>query len=254
MDKGTAISHYFSRSYNLPFVPFSASHGGAIAVIVAACAALAIWLRRADLAPRRREFIRHVLATFALLNVIIWYVWEWNVGLSSWAYSLPLQICTAATILCPLMLWWRSYRLFEIVYFWGFAGATQALLTPDIGPYDFPHFVFITFFTSHGSIFLCLVFMLVAERYRPRWSSIGRVLLVTLGCLVLAGLANWLTGGNYMYLAYKPDIPTLIDALGPWPWYIFGLIGLGAAAFVIVYLPFAVRDWLVQLRRRVSAV
>jgi hypothetical integral membrane protein (TIGR02206 family) len=248
------FEHYFSRAYTGdPFVLFAPAHLGAIGIVLGACVLLAMGLRSAQLTPRQQAIIRHGLALFALVNLVAWYLWEWSVGLSSLAFSLPIQICTGATILCPIMLWRRSYRLFEIIYFWGLAGATQALFTPDIGAFGFPHFVFIIFFTSHGSILLCVVFMLAAERYRPYWSSLGRVIPITLGFLGFAGLANALTGGNYMFVARKPPFPTLIDYLGPWPWYVLYLIAIGIVSFVIVYLPYALRDRAIAAQPRVRA-
>ena len=39
-----------------------------------------------------------------------------------------------------------------------------------------------------------------------------------------------------------PAFPSLLDMLGPWPWYILVLEAIGAVAFVLVYLPYALRD------------
>src|SRR5579859_47922 len=223
--EGAMLAQYVALRYSgTPFSLFSVTHLSGIAAVLATCLLLIGVLRSARLTPVWRSRIRHGLSLFAILNLVAWYTWEWNVGLSSWSYSLPLQICTFATILCPLMLWSRSVRLFEVVYFWGFAGATQALITPDVAPFDFPHFVFIIFFTSHGCILLCAIFMLVAEGYRPYWSSLARVIALTLGFLSLAALANVITGGDYMFVASKPPFPTLMDYLGPWPWYVGWLI------------------------------
>jgi uncharacterized membrane protein YwaF len=60
--------------------------------------------------------------------------------------------------------------------------------------------------------------------------------------MAVVGLANWLTGGNYMFIARKPNFPTLIDALGPWPWYLISLELVALAAFALVYLPYAAAD------------
>lgn len=226
-----------------PFQLFSAAHGIAIGAIIGCCLLLTALLHDAATHPQRREVLRHGLAIFSLLNLIGWQLWQWQVGIWTLAYALPLHVCTFSNLLCAMMLWSRSYRIFEVQYFWALAGVTQALLTPDIGRFGFPHFVFVIFFTSHGIILVSVVFMLVAERLRPTWASVGRATVATIGFLALVGAVNWLTGGNYMFVAHKPEFASLIDLLGPWPWYIGSMIIVGILAFVIVYLPFAIYDW-----------
>jgi uncharacterized membrane protein YwaF len=54
-----------------------------------------------------------------------------------------------------------------------------------------------------------------------------------------------------MYVSRKPEFATAIDYMGPWPWYILGLELLGLLSFVLIYLPFAVRD---TIAMRSSAV
>lgn len=229
-----------------PFVLFSAQHLLAIAAVIIASVAVAMLARR--LAPPARERLRWALAAFCLVNWLGWDVWQLVNGIWSPAYSLPLQLCTLSVPVAALMLAMRSARIFEVLYFWGFAGATQALITPDLptAGYSFPHFRYWIFFTSHGSIYLALVFAAAAWGFRPTWRSLPRAFLITNLLMAVVGLANWLTGGNYMFIARKPEFPTLIDALGPWPWYIIALELIAAAAFVLVYLPYAVGD---RLRR-----
>jgi hypothetical integral membrane protein (TIGR02206 family) len=146
--------------------------------------------------------------------------------------------------LAAVLLATRSRTLFEVLYFWGFAGATQAMLTPDLqtSGFNFPHFVYWIFWTSHGVIWWAVIFAAAAWGYRPTWGSIPRVFLITNLVLAAVGLVNWATGGNYMYVARKPDYATLLDYLGPWPWYIIPLQLIGLVAFVLVYLPYALRD------------
>lgn len=55
-------------------------------------------------------------------------------------------------------------------------------------------------------------------------------------------LVNPLLGSNYLLIAYKPDVASLLTLLAPWPWYILEFEGIGLLMFLILYLPFAIRD------------
>lgn len=232
-----------------PFRLFSPEHLLPLAAIAAVCLLIALVTPR--LAPRQRAWVRWSLAAFCLANWLAWDVWQRANGLWSVQFSLPLQLCTFSVLFAALMLATRHYRLYEVLYFWGFAGATQALLTPDLtaNGYNFPHFVYWIFWTSHGTILSAVVFAAAAWGYRPTWNSIWRTFLATNLFMLFVGLVNWLTGGNYMFLARTPDFPSLIDFLGPWPWYIIWLELIGLVAFLLVYLPYAIGD---RLRPRAT--
>jgi hypothetical integral membrane protein (TIGR02206 family) len=60
--------------------------------------------------------------------------------------------------------------------------------------------------------------------------------------MALVGVVNWLLGSNYLFIAHKPDTPSLIDVLGPWPWYILSLEALALVLCLGLYLPYALRD------------
>ncbi len=234
------LSQYFGLApLGPPFQLFSSQHLIAVAATILATAAVA--LAAARLAPPARARLRWGLVAFCVANWLGWDAWQLVNGVWSPAYSLPLQLCTLSVPVAALMLATRSARIFELLYFWGLAGATQALITPDLqaAGYSFPHFRYWIFFTSHGSIYLALAFAIAAWGFLPSWRSLPRAFLATNLLLAFVGLVNWLTGGNYMFIARKPEYPTLIDALGPWPWYILPLELIAAGAFVLVFLPVA---------------
>jgi hypothetical integral membrane protein (TIGR02206 family) len=239
----SAMADYFALDYRGGgFVHFGPAHLAALGVVLLANLALVALFdggRRAWLRP----YARYGLAAWLLVNQAIWYGWLVLVGAWSLRDSLPLHLCLVTAILCVVQLLTRSYRLYEIVYFWGLAGGAHALLTPDLTIYGFPHFRFWLFFTVHGALVTTVIYMTVAEGYRPTWASFGRFVLVTNLYLVVVALINWWTGGNYMYIAQTPEFPSLIDYLGPWPWYILSMEAIGIATALLCYLPLALSDW-----------
>jgi hypothetical integral membrane protein (TIGR02206 family) len=60
--------------------------------------------------------------------------------------------------------------------------------------------------------------------------------------MIAVGLVNWLLGSNYLFIAHKPDTPSLIDLLGPWPWYILSLEAIAIMLCLLLYLPYVLRD------------
>jgi len=155
---------------------------------------------------------------------------------------LPLQLCSLFVFLSAAMLVTRSRKIYEYAYFLGIGGAFQALMTPDSGMYGFPHFRFFEPLISHGLIISASVYLTVVEGFRPTWKSIPRVALAANLYLLLMALVNYLLGSNYLFTAYKPDVPSLLTVLAPWPWYILEFEAVGLVTFLILYLPFAIRD------------
>lgn len=178
-----------------------------------------------------------------LLMVLIWgqeiVLNIWRIQHNSWDVkeSLTLHLCGLAVLVLPIMLVTKSYLLYELTYFWGIGGATQALLTPNIVE-AFPDFRFIQFFVSHGLIVFAVIYATVIFNYHPSFRSVGKAFLTTVILLFPISLVNYLLDSNYFFIAHKPDTPSLLDIMGPWPWYILPLIGVGAVIFILVYLPF----------------
>jgi hypothetical integral membrane protein (TIGR02206 family) len=209
------------------------------------------WQRRTSRQAVRRGF-RYALAAFLIGQEIVYNVWRLSIGTWSVGNSLPLHLCGAAIVLSAVMLVTDSYALYEITYFWGFAGAIQALLTPD-STYGFPHYRFFQVFTSHGAIVTASVYMTFVVGYRPTLRSLWKTFLITNIYTGVIALFNWAVGGNYLFICHKPETPSLMDYLGPWPWYVASMELVGIVFFLLFYAPFGVADrWRVSRARRAA--
>ncbi len=222
-----------------PFPVFQTPHFIALGALVALNLFLIAWGRRS---PESRPLIRYTMMGILLLNITSFHLWHFYYGFWEVRTMLPLHLCGVMQW-ASLFLWHtRSPRLYEFVYFLGIGGATQALLTPDSGGMGFPHFLAFETIVSHGSIVTAALYFTFVEGYRPTWASVRRVLLWTQLYVVVIFFLNFALGSNYMFLAAKPNVATLMDLLGPWPLYIFWLEVLGLLTIFLLFLPWAFRE------------
>jgi len=155
-------------------------------------------------------------------------------------YALPFQLCDAAIFICAFALWTRKQLLIEVAYFWGLAGTIQGLITPDL-PAHFPSFLFIQYNLAHGGVVAAALFLVVGLNHWPRPRAVLYVFGVTVAYAAFVGFLDAVTGADYLYLRAKPSSHTLLDVMGPWPWYIVTASGLAVAIFFCLDLPFAIR-------------
>jgi hypothetical integral membrane protein (TIGR02206 family) len=213
----------------------SAEHLITLGVIAVTIAAL---VTAARLRPGHWTVVAgRVLALVIVANECGW--WVWLAGQHTWSasYALPLQLCDVVAFVAAAALWFQRPLLVELTYFWGLAGTANGLISPDV-PDHFPSYLFLQYFIAHGAIVAAALFLVIGMRFAPRPWAVPRVFALTLALLVLDAGANLLTGGNYMYLRHTPAVPSLLDLMGPWPWYIVASAGLAIAIFVALDLPF----------------
>lgn len=225
-----------------PFILFSQSHWMALVILVAVYILLFRFRHLFRKHLKIDTTARYTIAFILLFQESLLNMWritnhDWSV-----ATSLPLHLCGVAVILSAIMMVNKNYLLYEITFFWGLGGALQALFTPDIGPYGFPHFRYFHFFVSHGSIILASLYMTFVYQYQPRHKSVWKVLLLTNLYAILIGIFNWIAGANYLFLCHKPETGSLLDFMGSWPWYILALEVTAVVSFYIYYLPFALQQ------------
>jgi len=190
-----------------------------------------------------KQNIRWTLALILWGNEIAWHVWNYEVGNWTIQTMLPLQLCSILVWLGALMLVTKNYRIYEFMYLMGIGGGIQVLATPDLGIYGFPHFRFFQTFISHGLIVTSAIYMTAVEGLRPSWKSLLRVAVWMNIYVIFIYFINTAIGSNYLMINAKPGIPSLLDLLPPWPIYILYMELIGVITFLLLYLPFIIKDW-----------
>jgi hypothetical integral membrane protein (TIGR02206 family) len=166
-----------------------------------------------------------------------WLIWLPLTGNWSPSYGLPLQLCDVVGFLAPFALWFRRALLVELTYFWGLGGSLQALLTPDLKEH-FPTYPYWQFYVAHGGVVIAGLALVIALGSRPRPRSIPRMFIITAAFAALVASVDVLTGGNYMFLRQKPLHGSLLDYMGPWPWYVASGVVLTLIFLTILDAPF----------------
>ncbi len=210
-----------------------------LATTVLAAVGLCVLVRRRPGWPSLA--VNAVLAGALLATSGLWLATSLSSQRFSAATSLPFALCDLATLVAAAALLTRQRLLVELTYFWGLAGSLQSLLTPDLSV-PFPHLVFFEYVVAHAGIVSAALVLVVGERRRPGPRAVGRIFLVTLAYTAVVGLVDALTGGDYMYLRRPPGNWTLLDALGPWPWYLLSAAGVALVLFSLLDLPFMLAD------------
>ena len=215
----------------------AAEHVGAVAAIAAIATSL---IASARLRPGGwTKFAAATLAAILVAAELGWWIYLAATGArgSDLATALPLQLCDVAIFVGAAALLLRTQLLVEVTYFWGLAGTIQALITPDL-PQHFPSFPFFQYYTAHGGIVTAALFLVVGLGQWPRRDAILRVLALTVAYAAAVGAIDAATGANYLYLRSKPASGSLLDLLGPWPWYIASAAVIAIALLFVLDAPF----------------
>ncbi|MGG3466919.1 TIGR02206 family membrane protein [Neobacillus pocheonensis] len=237
------MEKYFQADGSEPFILFSPTHLStlfSVFFLIIMIYFLRRPLRNQELNFKARTFLAMVLIT----SEISLHMWLWRIGEWTIQYSLPFHLSSISVILSAALLLSRSYQLFEFTYFAGVGSALQAMITPDLSSYTFPHFRYVHFFISHGGIVIANMFFVFVEKYKPSWKSVWRAYLYLNLYTFFVFLLNYFVHGNYMYISEKPVNPSILDYLGPWPFYLIPLELMALITFIFLYLPFVVRDYL----------
>ena len=171
------------------------------------------------------------------VTMVVWIVYRLITGVFDWTEDIPLHLCYLIALLAVFLMWKPKQITHEVLYYLIMSGTLQAIITPELDE-GFPHYMFLRYWIVHGGLVVYMIYVCVVFRLYPRYSGILRA-YIWLNIYFLVMLAfNLVAGTNYFYVMEKPAIPTLLDYLGPWPWYLVTGQVAALLLFWISWLPF----------------
>ena len=189
---------------------------------------------------KNKSKIFPIVLSFIILSLdisedIIRYI----TGYYSIEKDLPLQLCAIGIYVAVVALLKKNQIAFELIFYWGLVGASQAILTPDSDLFELKIF-FIYSQTYHSALIFAVLWLVIKCNMRMQIEYIPRVVLITNLVVVVVSVINYLLDSNYMFLRVKPNSvsPFLI---GDWPVYI---IMVQFFSIVIVFLFIKIQDLL----------
>tara|TARA_Y100001960_G_C14692149_1_gene836977 strand:+ start:556 stop:1257 length:702 start_codon:yes stop_codon:yes gene_type:complete len=189
---------------------------------------------------KNKSEIFPIVLSFIILSLdisedIIRYI----TGYYSIEKDLPLQLCAIGIYVAVVALLKKNQIAFELIFYWGLVGASQAILTPDSDLFELKIF-FIYSQAYHSALIFAVLWLVIKCNMRMQIEYIPRVVLITNLVVVVISVINYLLDSNYMFLRVKPNSvsPFLI---GDWPVYI---IMVQFFSIVIVFLFIKIQDLL----------
>ena len=189
---------------------------------------------------KNKSKIFPIVLSFIILSLdisedIIRYI----TGYYSIEKDLPLQLCAIGIYVAVVALLKKNQIAFELIFYWGLVGASQAILTPDSDLFELKIF-FIYSQAYHSALIFAVLWLVIKCNMRMQIEYIPRVVLITNLVVVVVSVINYLLDSNYMFLRVKPNSvsPFLI---GDWPVYI---IMVQFFSIVIVFLFIKIQDLL----------
>ncbi|MEK4487213.1 TIGR02206 family membrane protein [Psychrobacillus sp. FSL H8-0484] len=222
------------------FEMFSMTHFSSILVLVCLIFLLYLTRKKWSIKMEKMLLIERLFALSLLLMEVLYHVWLFQADRWNWSNSLPLELCSISLVMTIFLLCTGNKHVYDFVFYAGIGGALQAVATPVLD-LSFPHFRYFHFFYTHFGIIATALYFTWMKGYRPTFKGIIKTMVALNVLLPIIYGVNTFFQGNYMFLRSKPTNGSLLDFLGPYPWYILSLEIVAFFIFVCLWLLFRKR-------------
>lgn len=187
---------------------------------------------------RANEKFSKKMKLFLIVNLTVmdlgYRLWSGLYQTNDMVGMFSIHVSSVSVVLSIVVLIKYNQKIFDVLFYWALILVPQAIITPGIYRFGFPHLRFFHIFWIHFLVIYTVLFLLVVEKKRLSRYHLKRALIVShlYGLFVFA--VNMTLDTNYMFIGKKSSLPSLIQYLGPWPYYIFVLDGILIILFIIL--------------------
>ena len=240
------LQYFFGQGEQVEFSNFTLAHF--LPILMLAGVIFLIYRFRSQLRQcKKEETFRYIIAFLLILSEMSYY---WRlVGMPALgpnaADHLPITVCGWAVVFCSYMVIGKSQTLFDISYFWLFAGSVFALITPAVISHTGPtRFRYYQFWAEHSLGYVAIFYMIFVHGMRPTVRSAVKSYIALLVLAVNAYFVNtMIPGANYLFLARPESAPSVLDILPPnFALRTAIIAAVVTALYVVAYLPWYFKD------------
>lgn len=226
------------------FAAYGPSHWAVLGLFAIGCVGLVLFGRSQGTASEQGQGFgaeaRGFGKAYALAIVYVaigtktqsWLPEKWSIG-----STLPLQLSDLAWPVAIVALWTLGRRGFALTYYWGLTLSAQALITPALNGADYPDIDYLAFFGTHLLVVWAAVYLTWGLGMRPDWGAYRFAVAVTAVWALATFVFNLIAGTNYGFLNRKPGTGSVLDLMGPWPWYLLVEIVIILSGWALITWP-----------------
>jgi hypothetical integral membrane protein (TIGR02206 family) len=160
-------------------------------------------------------------------------------GTFDYTDDLPLYLCRLIAWALPVVMWYRNKFWAGIFYFWVLAGTLQGLITPDLEE-GFPDYFYFRYWFLHAGLVIAALYAVLVFKVQIKWQHFWLAIGFAQVYIIIIHIINVAIGSNYSYTIRKPP-GSILDFMGPWPWYILAGEGVMVILFLLLMIPWRQR-------------
>lgn len=184
------------------FVPFKTTHMVVLAIVAIVLISFIIFKQYYKrLNHRKVEFCLGIILLIQQILMYAWYI-TYRADLTE---SLPFYLSRITILFTAYTFITGKDRFTFITCIWGIMSGFIALFIVDTNGYNFPHFLFFSFFVGHGVLLIGSLYLIIIKEYRLDFNDYKKITLANLLYVVVVSGVNQILHSNYHYLERPPQ-------------------------------------------------